>query len=384
MISVSPLRRLAAVARRHGLPLGILVLSLTGTFAWSWSLQSQSRALQTERATRQAGEVVENIAERMRAYDLMLAGAAVLVRSQPRFGRDDLRAYLTQLGLSEKYPEIEAVGYAASAPGHLETLAVSLSEGKEVAAATPASAAHGEAMQRARDTGLPALTAPLASEQSPAGEARTLALYVPVYTTALVPQTVEARQASLGGYLYLTCSLAQLMRSAGALNVEGALGLYDRGAGGSELIFVTATAPESADLATSLETGGRRWDLVFTAAPAASVGAQLVLAFGTIASVLLAGLAFLNALVRDRAQALAAQATSELDARNAELEVVNESIPVGVFRARGRRHRIHQSPRRSDLRSACRAGAGLRLGGERARRGSRARGEHVAALRRRW
>jgi PAS domain S-box-containing protein len=328
------LRRLAEAARRNGLPLGILVLSLTGTLAWSWSLQSQSRALQTERAARQAGEVVENIAERMRAYDLMLAGAAVLVRSQPRFGRDDLRAYLTQLGLSDKYSEIEAVGYTASGPGHLESFAVSLPAGKEIAPPTAASAVHGEAMQRARDSGLPALTAPLTAERRPGAEARMLALYVPIYTTANVPATVEARRASLGGYLYLTCSLAQLMRAAGALNVEGALGLYDHDVGTTEPVFVTANAPAGADLAASVETGGRRWDVVFTAAPAASVGAEMVLALGTIASVLLAALAFLNARVRDRAQALAAQATSELNERNAELEVVNESIPVGVFRAR--------------------------------------------------
>ena len=86
-----------------------------------------------------------------------------------------------------------------------------------------------EAMERARDSGLPALSGKvtLVQEFGPEVQAGFL-IYLPIYAAGTTPDTVDARRAALLGFVYSPFRAHDIMESifSGSLN-DAALELFD-------------------------------------------------------------------------------------------------------------------------------------------------------------
>jgi CHASE1-domain containing sensor protein len=129
------------------------------------------------------------------------------------------------------------------------------------------------AMERARDTGLPSLSAKvrLVQETEQAVQAGFL-MYLPVYRTA-APAGVEDRREQLIGYVYSPFRTDNFMRGfLGNRERHIALQIYDGDTPSDEtLMHATASndrpgASEAPFVATApFELGGRIWTLRFTA-----------------------------------------------------------------------------------------------------------------------
>lgn len=128
-------------------------------------------------------------------------------------------------------------------------------------------------LEQARDTGLPAATAPLRLAQEPGDQAGLLVL-MPVYHGA-TPAEVASRREQLAGFAVAVFRVADLVENAfqelRAKGIEAQL--FDESPAG-ELIFNSAAGPKSTTVAsaqTALEFAGRRWAVVF--APTAAFNA---------------------------------------------------------------------------------------------------------------
>lgn len=99
-----------------GLPGTVLVLCLASVaFGWS-QLREQTRAVELERLDRRADSFAVKVAERLRAYEQVLRGAAALFAVSPEVTRAQWHAYMRTQGLARTYPGILAVGYVAVVP----------------------------------------------------------------------------------------------------------------------------------------------------------------------------------------------------------------------------------------------------------------------------
>jgi len=256
-------------------------------------------------------EVKTRIAERMTAYGQILKGGRSLFYASHAVSRHEWHDYVSSLELEKDYPGIQSVGYAVTIPAsklsaHEKEIRDEgfpdyqvWPEGKR----DPYSAivylepfdwrnrrAFGydmfseptrhEAMARARDSGLPALTGRvmLVQETNKAPQAGTL-LYVPLYRKGAKLQTVAERRQALIGWVYSPYRMDNLIEGMlGHLSRDIRLRIYDsKDRTPDNLLYdsfsderAAANTVESAMLihqTLPLETAGRRWVLHFDALP---------------------------------------------------------------------------------------------------------------------
>jgi PAS domain S-box-containing protein len=373
-------RRLRAIAiHRTRVPLGVLILSLAGVAWWAQSLQIRHDNLSAEKLARKAAEFSLKLGERMRAYEQVLWGAAGLFAAKTEVSRADWHAYIERLHLHERYPGILAIGYAQvlsahELPAHVRSVRLQgypayrvRPEGERayytsIVYVEPfaglnlrafgydmsSESVRAEAMERASDTGRAAISGRVTLLQDdPAKPNRGLLLYVPVYRPGAPIATLEQRRLALQGYVYIAYFAADLLSSIVGPNMDDvAIDVYDQVRSPEALLFDTnpETSPrvqhesELRQSLRSMNVAGRRWDVAYRAGPSADEprideGSRLVLALGTVASLLLFGVVLAITRTKDRAQALAERMTAELRAKRAELEAVNDNAPIGIFRA---------------------------------------------------
>ncbi len=175
-------------------------------------------------------------------------------------------------------------------------------------------------VEQARDTGLPAATAPLRLAQEPGNQAGLLVL-LPVYRGP-TPTDVASRRERLAGFAVAVFRVADLVgnafRELRAKGIEAQL--FDESPAG-ELIFNSTTGTKfsattgAQNAQTALEFAGRRWAVIF--APTAEFNAtqshlqsQLAL-FGGLAFTLLTTAYLLGSWRRTREVAVANAALQE-------------------------------------------------------------------------
>ncbi|HTI68560.1 MAG TPA: CHASE domain-containing protein [Candidatus Limnocylindria bacterium] len=174
-------------------------------------------------------------------------------------------------------------------------------------------------LETARDTGLPAATAPLRLAQESGSQAGLLVL-LPVYRgQGDRPETLAARRERLAGFAVAVFRVADLVGNAfqelRAKGIEARL--YDQSSSG-DLIYdgaENAIASAFSGAETSLEFAGRRWTVVFTPTPA-FVGGQShvqswLVALGGLAFTLLASAYLFGSWRRTRDVAAANAALQE-------------------------------------------------------------------------
>jgi signal transduction histidine kinase/CHASE1-domain containing sensor protein/ActR/RegA family two-component response regulator len=278
-------------------------LLVTGLAAYAaWTAAESREQLRLQRA---AQEVRTSIESRLAAYVAMLRAGSGLFAARPDVSRDEFRAYVERLDLERQYPGIRGIGFSMRvAAGEQRRLAAAMrrsghddfriwplhprDEYHAIVYLEPSDrrnrAAIGydmfsepvrrAAMERARDTGLPAASGVVTLVQEiDGGKQPGFLIYVPVYRTATTPATEAARRSGLRGFVYSPFRTHDLLDAVLDPAVRMSLGLrvFD-GAGERtrQLLYevgVQAAAGRSMSrprAAMPIEVGGRTWTLEFT------------------------------------------------------------------------------------------------------------------------
>jgi PAS domain S-box-containing protein len=358
----------SAVAPTIGLPLLVLAISLVSTVvAWYTLRDATDRNAKTQfEASEQRGTM--EIEHRMRAYEHTLRAVAGMVSRTTKLERSEWHDFVAELELDRYYPGIQAIGYAEVIKPHelQDHLARIRGEGFNDYAIRPEGArdiytaiSHVEpfsganlralgydmfaettrraAMERARDTGEAALSGKVVliqdTEQTKK-QAGTL-LYLPVYRLGVVLDSVNARRAALRGYVYAAFRMTDLITNVlGERFSKIDLEIFDGAqASPQALLFdgdatLNTFAKENAvrlQRSKQISVAGQPWTLMFFAHPG-YLGAQfgitpgLALLGGTLMSLLLFAMTWLQANSRARAQALAQEMSKTAEQSAAHLD----------------------------------------------------------------
>ncbi len=338
------------------LPLLVLTLGLLLTVAATVWVGLGARATLHARFQTAIETNAALIKKRLEMNVALLHGVSGLFAAQEKVTRSEFSSYVDRLELARRYPGIFGVGYARSVrPADIplveeEARASGIDEFHvwprdddaelltTIAFIEPMNernrAALGfdmmseptrrEAMERARDNGLPALsgTVTLVQEITEEKQAGFL-IYVPLYSTGDVPGSVEERRASLVGYAYGVFRADDLFRHLyrGEPKPPISFQLYDgeRAERGGLLHdsrdfdrgSVSLSEPRLRSV-RHLLVYGHPWSVVVMSLPAIErprerAVAPLVALAGTLVSLLLYSLVRRQSEARARAEALAAE-----------------------------------------------------------------------------
>jgi signal transduction histidine kinase len=311
--------RLEAWLHRPGIALAILIgsLLLTGAAWWAARLFALDDARQ--HFERRTDEVHARIEHRMASYEAVLRGGVAMLAAYPDFDRSAWRRYvdtvqpgrhypgiqgfgiarlLAQAELAEHERSVRAEGFAAygvrpAGPRELYAPIVQLEplSGRNLRAFgydMLSEPTRREAMLRARDSGLPAMSGIVTLVQEDGRNVqRGFLVYLPVYRDALGhlagpgPQVEPAR---LWGWVYAPFRVQDLMNGIlGADTGSIAFRLHDGAVGTrashSAAAFYnsdmaqsepSAARPDAMHQARSLVFGGRTWTIAYTGSDAES------------------------------------------------------------------------------------------------------------------
>jgi len=321
----------------------VAVWALSTLVTAGFWLQSQADQLKlaearTEARTQEATHAIHN---RMLAYEQVLRGGVSLFATLGDVSRQQWHDYVANLDLQDNYPGFQGIGFAAHVPADQAKAFVSHQQAQglpqytirppgERAAYSPVTyleprnernlRAHGfdmftepnrrTAMEQARDTGEPAITAKLKLVSEAAqSQVNGFLVYIPVYASHLPTQTVEQRRAALRGYVNSPFRIDDLLKGVLGPNVgQLALTIHDGTSPTEENLMFSSSSqlPVSVDPASAppgvhiksiaIQVHSRPWLLTFHSPdPAHQLGLNqpqllgIALGGGTI-SLLLGGL----------------------------------------------------------------------------------------------
>lgn len=218
---------------RAFLPWLVLSIALTLTCAATWYIFSTTALKDQERFQNLVQRSQNAIVVRIETYIASLRATASLFNTTSEVSRKTFYTYVSGLELQSRYPGIQGIGYTKRIPP--DQLEATMAEVRKaipdfkVWPETPRSEYHSiiylepqdrrnraalgydmfsepvrrAAMERARDTGLPAASGKvtLVQEIDPEKQAGFL-IYLPLYETGAPLETVDHRQAALKGFVY--------------------------------------------------------------------------------------------------------------------------------------------------------------------------------------
>ncbi|MGV7207924.1 CHASE domain-containing protein [Oxalobacteraceae bacterium A2-2] len=299
-------------------------------------------------------ELVNSLDARMQAYIHTLYAVRGLFASSEDVDRSEFRTYLEGLELHQRMPGLQGVGYVRHvagaglaayeaavrregypdfhvAPGGARPEYAPITYLEPFSGAnllafgydTLADPVRRAAVERARDSGSPAMTGMLRLRQdgsAGAGPAGVLVL-LPDYLPGLPLATLAQRRAAIRGWVYAPLRVGDVVAGLGGGRAAGLdVEIYDGETVAPHTLMYDG-ALEGAHVRTSLQQisiGGRRWTLRVAALPGLALdgsGRPLRAALAGVAlSVLLSALTWLLARSRVRARAALARSRRLADA----------------------------------------------------------------------
>jgi PAS domain S-box-containing protein len=265
-----------------------------------------------------AADIQSAIGDRLLAYEALLrAGVGTLDAFWP-VQSDDWRRFTAQMRLATVYPGLQGVGFASvdesgqptSKIVFLEPLDASnrLALGYDMMSEPRRRAA----MERARDSGAPALSAKVILVQDLRRGLRTAGflLFLPVYSSPTLPATVAERREKLRGFVYSPFRAEDFFRAtlAGSAS-KASVEVFDGGSPGTDALLYRTGSDAPSDSITDarrLPLAGHEWTLRVSAPSVvlsmASSPIPWIVLGGVSTTLLLAGLAHAFALSRQRLQ----------------------------------------------------------------------------------
>ena len=360
----SPFHRLP----RHLVPVGVLVLSLLLTSCVCVLLGLAARARDEARFENLVQTTSDRIQRRLDTYVALLQGTEGLFATQQEVTPEEFSAYVQLFEVQSQYPGIQGLGFTRrfsreertrverqtrtrlGLPDFQAWPEVVGDELHSIVLLEPRDlrnlAAMGynmysepmrrEAMARARDTGLPALTGKVTLKQEIHQDKQAgFLLYLPVYRGGRVPATLEERREALAGFVYSPFRADDLL--TGIFGAERqprvAFQLYDGLEVDEERRLHSSHGPEALahepmfTTTTTLLVAGRPWTLTFSSLPAfdATATGPMVLPFSGL-GLLVSLVFFFMMLAQVRARGEAERSADGLRVALAERARVEEQL----------------------------------------------------------
>ncbi len=345
-------------ARMTLLPLLVLSVALGTTWlVWDHERQATQKALHSQ-FDFSLREAVSRVDQRMAAYEQMLRGVQGLVATSGMRNIDTFRDYVAALQLDANFSGIQVLGiaehvpparlaehlaamgrlgykdYAIRPPGQRDAYAPVIQHEPQLnrhrAVPGPgfdpwSDPARRLAMERARDSGMVALSGKVRLEGDEANESPSgFVMYLPIYERNQPHDSVTERREHLAGWVFASFHMQHIMASLYGEQAQGfAVTIYD-GVEPTEAALLFRSAENAAlrrDNALTaneyLVVGGHTWTLSLRAQKDfekhfGGDAAMLIAAAGLGLSLLLAALTWLMASGWAEARRLAAGMTRDL------------------------------------------------------------------------
>ncbi|MGH8854834.1 MAG: CHASE domain-containing protein [Telluria sp.] len=365
------------------LALLVLLVALLVTFSAWTSAQRTAQSQLLETFDYRTRDMVFSISRRMAVYEQVLRGARGYLRGSVEVGRRDWEEYYRVLRLDQSFPGLEALGIATLVPAggvaaHEAAVRAEGFPGYQIRPAAPRSVttsiSHIEpfggrnlrafgydmysepvrraAMERARDSGMAALSGKVVLVQEGAGSAAGghpagVLMYLPVYRAGQLAGTVAQRRAAIVGWTYAPFRMNDLMRGlGGAHSTDLDIEIHDgEPRNGATLLYRSGQPsghPARLKASAQIVPGGRTWTITMRSSAALENSLDttrplLVAVTGVGLSALLSLVVWLLASERRRALQLAQGMTLELRqshdqvaAEKKRIQVILEHAPDAV------------------------------------------------------
>ena len=364
-----------AIAKHYLIiPWVFLLLGITLTYVLQNSARESARHALHDEFDFRSNEVIETIKRRMQNYEQILEGVSGLYAASEEVTRDEFVAYVRALRLEGKYPGIQGVGFSQvvqpkSRREHIRKVRASGRPGYDIRPSgerelytaivhlEPETARNQRAigfdmysepvrraaMSRARDENATAISGKVKLVQETEQDLQAgFLMYLPVYHLNTPHQTLEERRANLMGWAYAPFRakdfMAGMMSSrftelSTTLNLE-----FYAGHEVNEKNLMFDSSPDHAAnpqaefyVRKNISFYGQPATAVISALPAfnarlKSEKPNIILVAGTLASLLLAMVAWLLVTGRARAQMLAEKMTLELRQAAAVQQHLNRAL----------------------------------------------------------
>lgn len=337
-----------------GFPVFLLLVCIVATVA-GWALFRQAKASQSYAEFHRRTQAIEHsLVSKLSHCESVLLGGAGLFNAAGEVSRAQWAAYVQALHHEAHLAGVQGVGFAEWVPAgnlqaHLERVKAEGFSGYGISPAYPRSEytaivylepftgrnlrAFGydmysepvrrQAMERARDRGLPAMSGRVVLVQEIPGQPQQAGflIYVPVYAPGEAVDTTEARRRALRGWVYSPFRVGDFMASLQSLKETGlALHIHDGRLEDQESYLFDSRAggagkhvPAFSHVA-EIDVLGRRWLLHFESLPelesvldVGGASSWLLLFLGVLACVATGGGTML--LLRGHLAALAREAS---------------------------------------------------------------------------
>ena len=327
------------------LPALVAAAGLLATFAGGYLLEQGRTARERLRFDAVVDQANEAVGNRLETYIAVLRAGAGLFAASDSVNATEFRAFADRVELTRRYPGIQGIGFSVVAPEGAEAALLARVQAEGVTALRSfrpkvvgdlhaiiylepldhanrmalgfnmhAHAVRREAMDRARDTGMPALSGKveLLQEFGHLDRQAGFLIYEPVYRGGLVPPTIAERRERLEGFVYAPFRAGDLLSSV--LPAAKAVGLdyavYDSTPAAARLLH-QSSAPSSSRgglVATrQLNIAGRDWTIVYRARADYGEGSDRWITTSFIVGGLLATLLISLAVWRQVSARLAAE-----------------------------------------------------------------------------
>jgi PAS domain S-box-containing protein len=305
-----------------GAILTLVVLLAGGTLTWvaaRTAVESEKQRAQTQLQLL-AADTESAIDDRLDAYEALLRAGAGLLDAFWPIQSDDWQRFTAQMRLATVYPGLQGVGFAQRIDAGAEFSSAKVVFLEPLDAANRLALGYDvmseprrrAAMERARDTGNPALSAKIVLVQDLRRGLRTAGflLVLPVYSSPALPETVAERRATLRGFVYSPFRAEDFFRTTLADPASnGFVEVFDGDSPNTDTLLYRSGAGEPPDAMTEtrhLPLAGHQWT-VRVAMPATALSMTnspipWIVLGGVSTTLLLAGLAQALALSRQRMQ----------------------------------------------------------------------------------
>ena len=284
------------ITMRRWVPYGLFLVACAISVYAAFYVATTAEERRRDQFHADAQETRRRIEARLETYVQVVRDGTALLAASNEIHFGEFRAFVRRLELAKRYPGIEAIGFtqrvtqrglrgftraieldgvsrfrvrpAGERPDYhavvfLEPMAPASREA--IGYDLGIDPLQREAMDRARDTGQPALAAG-GSEPFDAVVQNAVILYVPVYRSGVATETVEDRRRALYGFVFSPIRAELLLERAAVGSVQPVtFEVYD----GTELehsslIFESASPTAQPEYASAgaLSVGGQQWLLV--------------------------------------------------------------------------------------------------------------------------
>jgi len=346
----------------------VLACTLLLTFgAWRYA-ERTVRANEQDRFDRVVAMSRAALDRRLESYLQILMGVRALFASSTAVERSEFRSFVTGLSLDDRYPSIRGMSWVPRIPAGSKASHEALmrrggapagyeihpAEGRAefhpAAFLEPAEAydarwfgfdvatrpENQEAMERARDTGVAAMSHRLALFRR--GEGAGFVVFLPVYRAGRPPATVEERRQGIEGFVAATVRpdllMGELFGAALAEPVD--VELFDAPeATRAHLIYDRdpSSTGASRELSRTVPVvfGGKAWTLHLATQPAFHSLAERLVPYWVLGSgLLISVLAFVITLLQTRALTAARRLGVELQTAERRLRRANERFELAA------------------------------------------------------